>query len=240
MTNSPLSSLLGIFSRIKRAKNTTQRYLPIAEIRNNTVLLKGRGLRGVLRVEAINFALKSEGEQKGIIAGYGNFLNTLTFPIQIIARSTRIDLDAYLSEIEVLAEKQENTLLKEQTEAYGSFVSQIINFADIMQKEFYIVIPLDRSRQKKTVFESFLQWMNVEDSARKMRSRRESFLKNQNLLSDRIELVESGLENIGLKTSRLKTMDLIKLFYRVYNPEGSLRQKLPEETGALSLDQTVL
>jgi len=64
-------------------KAAAQRFLPIAEIRNDTVILKNGGLRAILSVEALNFNLKSETEQQGIIAGYQAFINTLTFPLQV-------------------------------------------------------------------------------------------------------------------------------------------------------------
>ena len=57
-------------ARKKSPLTSTQRYLPIAEIRNDTVMLKSGGIRAVLLVEALNFNLKSETEQQGIISGY--------------------------------------------------------------------------------------------------------------------------------------------------------------------------
>src|SRR3982750_1336891 len=72
-------------------KGATQRYLPIAEIRNDTVLLKNGGLRAVIEVEALNFNLKSETEQQGIVAGYESFVNTLNFPLQIVIRSSKMN-----------------------------------------------------------------------------------------------------------------------------------------------------
>ena len=44
----------------KNGHASTQRFLPVAEIRNDTVLLKNGGLRAVLQVEPLNFNLKSE------------------------------------------------------------------------------------------------------------------------------------------------------------------------------------
>ena len=53
----------------------TQRYLDIAEIREDTVVMKDGTLRAELMVSSINFALKSEDEQQAIIQGYMQFLN---------------------------------------------------------------------------------------------------------------------------------------------------------------------
>src|SRR5438270_10861132 len=83
-------------NRKKGALTSTQRFLPIAEIRGDTVLLKNGGYRAVLEVEALNFNLKSETEQQGIISGYEAFVNTISFPLQIVIRSAKMNIDPYL------------------------------------------------------------------------------------------------------------------------------------------------
>ena len=58
--------------------SSSQKYLDIAEIKNDCIVLKNGSFRTVLLVSSINFALKSEGEQEAVIQGYIQFLNTLT------------------------------------------------------------------------------------------------------------------------------------------------------------------
>lgn len=73
--------------------DSTQRYLPFSEIRDNIVIMKDGSARIVLRVEAVNFALKSEPEQDAIIYSFQHFLNALQFPIQILIRSLKVDIE---------------------------------------------------------------------------------------------------------------------------------------------------
>ena len=115
---------------------STQRYLPIAEIREDTVLLKNGGLRSFLKVNSINFNLKSEIEQQGIIAGYQSFVNTLIFPIQILIRSTKLNIDPYIQSMKNRAGNQSSPLLKEQTLDYADFMEKLVDIADIMQKNY--------------------------------------------------------------------------------------------------------
>ena len=49
-------------------KPSTQTYLQIAEIKDGVVVLKDGTLRSVLITSSINFSLKSEDEQNGIIS----------------------------------------------------------------------------------------------------------------------------------------------------------------------------
>lgn len=214
----------------KKSKTaSTQRYLPISEIRNDTVILKHGGLRAVLEVEPLNFNLKSETEQLGIISGYESFLNTLTFPVQILVRSTKVNIDPYIDQVRNRADQQTNPLLKEQTQAYASFVERIVDVADIMQKRFLIVVPLDELEEKRSSISQFFSWIGLDDSSARIQQRRKYFAEKAAKLKDRVNLIESGLRNIGLIPRRLTTMELIELYYEVYNPRTSQEQKLPKE-----------
>ena len=128
----------------KPAKDaSTQRYLPFSEIRENIIMMKYGSSRMVLRVHALNFNLKSTEEQDAILMSYQRFLNALNFPIQIMIRSLKVDIETYINKLKNLALKQENPLLQEQTYKYVDFLTTLIDLAQIMKKEFYIVVPYD-------------------------------------------------------------------------------------------------
>ncbi len=215
--------------RSRSSKAATQRFVPISEIRNDTVMLKKGGLRAVLEVEALNFNLKSETEQQGIIAGYESFINTLTFPLQIVVRSTKVNIDPYIDQIRSMADKQSNELLKLQTDAYADFMEKIVEVADIMQKRFLVVVPLDDAEEKRSALSQFFSWVGIDDSSSKVSYRRKYFTEKAGKLNERVNLVESGLHNVGLRTRRLQTMELIELYYKIYNPKTSQEQKIGKE-----------
>lgn len=222
------------------AFSSTQRFLPIAEIRSDTVLLKNGGMRAVLLVEALNFNLKSETEQQGIVAGYESFVNTLTFPLQVVMRSAKMNIDPYLVQLRSLADDQGNDLLKQQTLHYADFVEKLVDVADIMQKRFYVIVPLDLALRKRSILEQFFGWMSPDDTAAKAAARQREFAEGNKLLKDRLNLVQTGLENIGLGCRRLQTHELIELYYQIFNPKTSQEQKLPVEDRELKLEKSML
>src|SRR5260221_9919722 len=71
----------------------------IKEIRENTVILKDGGMRQIIMVGGVNFALKSESEQNIITQGYQNFLNGVDFPLQIVVHSRKVNIDKYIEEL---------------------------------------------------------------------------------------------------------------------------------------------
>lgn len=205
----------------------TQAFLQIAEIRDNTVVLKNGGLRGILRVSSINFNLKSEEEQNAIIYSYQGFLNTLEFPIQIVVQSKKLDIDNYLEKLKKRGEKQKNPLLQRQTLEYVEYIAKLVEYADIMEKEFFVVVPCDPYRaQNLNVFQKFFQKMKPKDTYESVKKRRDEFDELRKKLLQRLNVVRIGLENCGLKVEDLTTSQLIELFYSLYNPVLSRYQKL--------------
>lgn len=213
--------------RKQQTKASMQRFLPISEIHDDTVVMKNGGLRAILNVQALNFNLKSETEQRGIIAGYEQFVNTITFPIQIVVRSTKMNIDPYITSLRAIADKQQNELLRDQTFAYASFVEKIVDIAEIMQKRFLVVVPLDDTPTKSSIFSQLFAWFGIDDTPAKALARRKRFEEKQGFLRDRVNIVQSGLHNVGLMTKRMNTQELIELFYQIYNPKTAQEQRLP-------------
>lgn len=211
----------------KNVASSTQMHLNIAEIRDNLIILKNGGIRAILKTTSVNIHLKSEQEQNSIIYGYQNFLNSLEFPIQIVVRSKKLDLDNYLDNLQEKANKQEHRLLKEQTLDYMDYIKRLIEYADIMQKEFYVVIPYDPPRAKKiTMVQKFMTYMSPKDNITELRQRHREFESVRKGLNQRLNVVKSGLQNVGLKVDELTTPELVTLFYECYNPRTSRLQKI--------------
>ncbi|MFA6493130.1 MAG: TraC family protein [Patescibacteria group bacterium] len=204
----------------KQQVGSTQDALRFAEIRNDTIILKDGNLRQVLLCSSINFALKSEQEQNAIVYAYQNFLNSLNFPIQILMQSKKLDLSSYLAKLQEKANGQTNELLRGQTLDYIDFIKRLINLANIMDKRFYVVIPfvippkigptnpLSKKNQVQTLLSN------------------EEFQNYKKELEQRIQVIESGLGSIGIRTAKLNTQQLIELLYGVYNPEEAHKEKL--------------
>ncbi len=210
----------------KQAKNaTTQKYLPISEIKDDTVVLKDGTIRAAILVSSINFALKSEDEQNAIIQSYTQFLNSFEFPVQIVIQSRQLDIDEYLERLEKMEKEQTNELLKMQTREYHKFISELIELADIMSKRFYVIVPYDPIYKKQA--KKFTdQVRELFAPSRVISLKKSQFEKYRTELSKRIDFIISGLSGMGLKAVALDTQSLIELYYNTYNPETYDQQQL--------------
>jgi len=219
---------------------STQTYLRIAEIKDNILVLKNGGIRGVLKTSSINFNLKSKDEQNAIIQSYQSFLNSLEFPIQILVRSKKLDIDDYVDGVRKLGDNQQNKLLQEQTYEYADYIQRLIEYADIMAKEFYVVIPYDPGRAQGTSkLQAFFQRMAPKDTVGDIKKRHSEFENLNKGLSQRINTVKSGLENCGLSVSEATTAEIIEIFYQSYNPITSRSSKAKDiENSDIESDET--
>ena len=224
----------------KDALSSTQLYLKVSEIRDDTAILKNGGLRAVLKTSSVNLNLKSEEEQNAVIYSYQNFLNSLEFPIQIVVRSKKLDLEHYIEKLKKIGVKQSNPLLQKQTFEYIEYISRLVEYANIMEKQFYVVIPQDPlGEERRGLIKSFLEAIFPADNATKIKTRHAHFEELKKRLTQRVNTVRAGLESCGLQVDLLGTQDLIELFYETYNPLTSRSQKFTaEDELALEQDET--
>lgn len=208
----------------KASAPSTQRYLDMSEIRDGAVIMKDGTLRAVILVSSINFALKSEPEQEAIIGQYVTFLNALDFPVQIVVQSRRLDIDNYLARLQDSAKNQPNELLKLQIKDYKNFIQELVSLGQIMQKQFFVVVPYNPLSDKSKNF-----WSRCSDllwPAVSVKLAEEKFRDHREVLVTRAGQIMGHLQSMGLSAVMLDTQGLIELYYRVYNPESFDTQKM--------------
>lgn len=202
----------------------TQTYLPIAEIKDGTVILKDGTLRSVLLVSSINFALKSDDEQNALISSYVGFLNSLDFPLQVVMQSRKLQIQPYLDNLYKIEKELPNELLKIQIADYRAFVKELVEIGQIMTKRFYVVVPYDPLSNKKKGFVA--RFKEVLKPAITIRVKEERFQARKKDLESRVRQVNGGLESMGLQVVALDTQSLIELYYTSYNPDIAFAQEL--------------
>lgn len=208
----------------KKPVVSTQDFLAFSEIHEGIIITKTGELRTILMASSINFSLKSEQEQTAIVYAYQNFLNSVTFPIQIMLQSRRLDLTKYLGKLKQTAETQPNELLRAQTLDYRDFVERLIKVANIMDKKFYVVIsylPPVNTQIKKPSFFS-----RKPKNSNKVQINPEQFENYHQEMLQRVQVIQSGLGSIGVRTAPLNTQQVVELLYGIYNPEEAAKEKL--------------
>jgi hypothetical protein len=202
----------------------SQNFVPVDSVRNGVIGLKEGGYRGILMCSSINFALKSDDEQRAIILGFQNFLNTLDFSIEISIHSRRTDIRPYLALMAQKEDAQKTELMKIQLREYMQFIRNFTEGSNIMTKTFYLIVPYTPSVSIRSAAGGFAGFGKKKESD--AAGVDTSFEENRIQLEQRLALVASGLQSCGVRAIPLATEEIIELLYRSFNPgalENSIR-----------------
>jgi len=193
---------------------STQEHLLIEDIRDDIVILKDGSCCLILQASAINFGLLSEKEQEAMIFAYAALLNSLFFPIQILIRSKREDVNAYLKLLNEQEKKLEKAVLKKQLVKYKNFIEEIVKKNEVLNKKFYVVIPF-----------SSLELGAIQVAASFIKKKgglpfpKEYILERAKTnLGPKRDHLTKQFSRLGIKTHQLDSKELLHLFFEIYNP----------------------
>jgi hypothetical protein len=191
---------------------TTQDFVPIKDIKDGVVILKNGQMCKVLLASSINFALKSVDEQRAILFQYQNFLNTLDFSLQMYIQSRRLNIAPYIATLEERESIQDNDLMRIQLREYIEFIKSFTTEADVMTKNFFVIIPYTAPKiSLRSSFKSLLSPTATSTGDK-------NFEEQRLQLEQRQSVVEQGLNRIGVRTIPLQTDELVEFYYHIYNP----------------------
>lgn len=198
----------------QKTSRSTQDFVPISEVRDGVVILKDGSLRAILLASSINFALKSEDEQTAFIVQFQNFLNSLDFTLQILVQSRMLDIRPYVATLEAAYKQQLDDLMRVQIREYIEFVKSFTEAANIMTKNFFVVVPYAPSALPSKGPMSLLPFGKkaggpVADT---------TFEEAVSQLEQRLAIVQQGLIRTGVRTVQLGTEEAIELLYKMFNP----------------------
>lgn len=216
---------------VKSNPNSTQNALQIAEIRDGIVIMNDGSFRSVIMVKSINFDLMSSQEREAVEYSYQGFLNALYFPIQIFARSQKIDLRPYIERLDKIRTEHDNMLLALLMDDYINFVADLSLQTSIMDKKFYVVVPYfpmaDITKaltQSKNFFSGLVGIFN--NKPQHVTINEADLNKAKDELRNRVQAALSGLQQCNVQGLPLDTQELIELYYDTYNPDTATRQQL--------------
>jgi type IV secretory pathway VirB4 component len=201
----------------RASAKSTQEFLPVSEVRDGVIVLKDGGLRAILLASSLNFALKSEDEQTAFIVQFQNFLNSLDFSCQIFVQSRMLDIRPYVATLEAAYKEQLDDLMRIQIREYIEFIKSFTEAANIMTKNFFVVVPYSPTINvaKKGV------GALIPNFGRKKANTEEAnktFEEQVSQIEQRIAIVQQGLVRTGVRTVQLGTEEAIELMYKMFNP----------------------
>ena len=140
---------------MEQEKISTQEWIPIETIfENGIVKLKNKQFIKIIKVNPINFSLKSNLEKEAILNSYKIFLKTCNFDIQILIQSSKQNLNKNIENIKNKIKKENKEYLNKIAEEYFDYILKINSMKNSSIKNFYIIISNnDKERSEENVFQ---------------------------------------------------------------------------------------
>lgn len=208
---------------------TAQKSLLFSELRDGMIIMADGSYRAVIACQSINFDLMSNREREGVEYSYQNFLNSLNFPIQILVRSQRVDISPYIEKLQGIRRSQDNMLLGVLMDDYIEFIAMLADEANIMDKSFYIVVPYSAAGDATKLVEQgkgFFGKLFGKTGPVVTKIDQASYEKAKSEIKNRVDVVTSGLFQLGVQSVQLNTKQLGELYYNMYNPDTAVNQPL--------------
>ncbi len=203
-----------------RATASTQDHLGIRDIRDDLIITTQGSVAMVIQTSSINFDLLAEYEQDNKIYAFAGLLNSLNFRIQILIRTKRIDISNYIDYLKTsMDQKQMSEGLKKQLDIYTNFVQKLIVQNDVLDKNFFIVVPYSPGAPipGANILDSK---KNKEEQERMSQMKAEQLLEKAKIfLFPKRDHILKQLSRMGLFGHQLTTKELLSEFYTIYNPD---------------------
>lgn len=186
--------IINMFSFVTTQKKTSwitpaaRELMNVKSIRADAVFLKDGRILGLVKVKPINFGVLSDADKDTVIYGFLEFLNALSFPLQIVMRSVNLDLEDYLRHLKRRILHRDDKMALAYYEHFAEYMRSYIKVNKINDRHFYIVIPAEKKREERTMIQN---------------------------LETRCETIMGTLSISGIVSERMNTHQLIN-FYSSY------------------------
>lgn len=145
----------------------------------------------VSRASSLNFALRSEAEQRALVEGFGRLLNALDAPAQFLVRSDRADLRQVIDRLDREAGSLPHRALEEAAREHAEFLRALAGRRDVLAREVLVC---------------FRDTRGPDEAAAR--------------LGHRTEEAAALLRGLGIRLVRLEREQALCLAARVFDGEG--------------------
>ncbi len=193
---------------------STQDHIEIRDIIDDLVITKSNSVSLVIQTSSVNFDLLSEQEQTSKILAFSGLLNSLSFPLQVLVRTNRIDISKYIDYLKQETQRALSPGLRKQLNIYTIFIENLTIHHEVLDKKFYLII----SHYGTGELTNPMDMAKIDNQGTKFNKKKLIERPKAKLYFKRDHLIKQ-LSRMGLTGRQLNTDELIDLFYDIHNPK---------------------
>ena len=188
-----------------KLEECVQDYIPIQKIFENGIIkLKNNKYIKIIKIDPINFYLRSDLEKQSILNSYKIFLKTCDFDIQILVQSSKQNLERNIKLIKENTIREKKGYLTNISNEYIKFINNINSIKSSSSKNFFLIIKSSEKINNLTNSEEII----FEELNEKYLKIKECLLRCGNRVSD-------------FSDKRV----IIQIFYSFYNSRKYLKSE---------------
>lgn len=188
-----------------KLEECVQDNIPIQKIFENGIIkLKNNKYIKIIKIDPINFYLRSDLEKQSILNSYKIFLKTCDFDIQILVQSSKQNLERNIKLIKENTIREKKEYLTNISNEYIKFINNINSIKSSSSKNFFLVIKSSEKINNLTNSEEII----FEELNEKYLKIKECLLRCGNRVSD-------------FSDKRV----IIQIFYSFYNSRKYLKSE---------------
>ena len=199
-----------------------EQFMEVERIENGIVYLKNGGMRALVQVLPINFTILSDTEQQAVISAYRAFLNSLDFPVQIVMRTVKMNLDDYLTNLRKGVEEHGSERLLQRFYSFREFLQKFIEKNNVKNRLFYVVVPFDSLGSTPPIARLFGGKKGDKKAQAEEQTLNKEYAFNQ--LDSRVRLCMEKLRKCGLTAHRLPTEEINQLLSSYFEDTGKKKR----------------
>ena len=180
-----LNYLVGFKKGTWTDSEVLRRFVSVKDVKGEFVFLQDGRMVSILSVRPLDFSVLSEQEKQMLVYGFMEFLNSLSFPVQIVMRTTKVNLTDYFSKSKLEMLKKGDKEAFGYMEKFEVFVNGYVARHSVHDRLFYLVIPIEARK--------------TENEAKRE-------------LANRTDILHNKLNSLNLTSTLLKDSKLVNLY----------------------------
>ncbi|HEY3058963.1 MAG TPA: hypothetical protein VGL99_08340 [Chloroflexota bacterium] len=197
--------------------------LGLEAIQRNVLRVADGEYRAVVEVNGGTSLLDVDQRQEAILAGFGAFLNALSFPVQIVVRSAPVDLARYVTALEERARQSSTGALASLAHDHAAFIQSLARQRTLVERRFYVVVPAESARRGR-----WSHWLMSRSDAHASPAAEAA----ERQLAHRCDELAHQLARCDLHVRRLSDLELAQLFLACWSPERGRVQRFRQRLDA--------
>jgi hypothetical protein len=232
--------LLGWMARA-RLGSVQQHYVGIQAVQGNVLHLAPLradarravpDVRAIIAIDSVNYALKSEAEQRDLLEAFRAFLNGVPFDLQILVRVMPLDMRTYADRVRELGADAPTLSLQNLAADHADYLTTLMQRRTLLTRAFYLVLGANLAkgaRPKPTSARDFLAFLRPGKVASL------TYTQAVQQLDLRVEKVLGELGRVGLVGQRLEGHELVQCYYACVAPEQAAHPLSEEQIAGSAL-----